>query len=128
LGQQTINEDARKDNMETRIMTQVEEVFAQTRLLRWSIPGIAHFFTMWGFFILASVYLEALGVLFYPKFAIPIVGTGAPLASFRTSSRWRCWQASPRSRSSASSANPRRSAARAGSMGRTPAAPGSSSS
>ena len=49
-------------------------MFGQTRLLRWSIPGIAHFFTMWGFFILASVYLEAYGVLFSPKFAIPFVG------------------------------------------------------
>jgi Fe-S oxidoreductase len=29
---------------------------------------------MWGFFVLASVYLEAFGVLFYPKFAIPFVG------------------------------------------------------
>ena len=73
-GQKTIDEDARKDNMKTRIMTQVEEVFAQTRLLRWNVAGVAHFFTMWGFFILGTVYLEAFGVLFYPKFAIPFVG------------------------------------------------------
>ena len=50
------------------------EVFGQTRLLRWSIPGIAHFFTMWGFFVLATVYLEAYGVLFDPKFHLPVVG------------------------------------------------------
>jgi Fe-S oxidoreductase len=73
-GQPTRDEDARKDNIPTRIATQFKEVFGQTRLLRWSIPGIAHFFTMWGFFILASVYLEAYGVLFSPKFAIPFVG------------------------------------------------------
>ena len=73
-GQKTIDEDARKDDLKTRITTQITEVFGQTRLLRWSIPGIAHFFTMWGFFILGSVYLEAFGVLFYPKFAIPFVG------------------------------------------------------
>src|SRR6476620_10225222 len=66
-------ENSRKDNLGKRITTQFEEVFGQTRLLRWSIPGIAHFFTMWGFFILASVYVEAFGVLFYPKFAIPFV-------------------------------------------------------
>ena len=74
-GVKTIDEDARKDNLKTRIMTQVEEVFAQTRLLRWNVAGAAHFFTMWGFFILGSVYLEAFGVLFYPAFAIPFVGT-----------------------------------------------------
>jgi Fe-S oxidoreductase len=73
-GQKTIDEDARKDDLKTRITTQLTEVFGQTRLLRWSVPGIAHFFTMWGFFVLASVYLEAFGVLFYPKFAIPFVG------------------------------------------------------
>ena len=73
-GAKTIDEGARKDNLSERITTQFKEVFAQTRLLRWSIPGIAHFFTMWGFFILATVYLEAFGVLFYPKFAIPFVG------------------------------------------------------
>lgn len=73
-GQKTSDEHGRKDNLGTRITTQITEVFGQTRLLRWSIPGIAHFFTMWGFFILASVYLEAYGVLFNPKFAIPFVG------------------------------------------------------
>ena len=73
-GKKTIDEGARKDDLKTRITTQFTEVLGQTRLLRWSIPGIAHFFTMWGFFVLASVYLEAYGVLFNPKFAIPFVG------------------------------------------------------
>jgi Fe-S oxidoreductase len=73
-GQPTLDEDARKDNIPTRFLTQMKEVFGQTRLLKWSIPGLAHFFTMWGFFILASVYLEAYGVLFNPRFAIPFIG------------------------------------------------------
>ncbi len=64
----------RTDDLGTRIKTQIEEVFGQTRLLRWSLPGLAHFFTMWGFFILLTVYIEAYGVLFSPKFAIPFVG------------------------------------------------------
>ncbi|MBV8928946.1 MAG: hypothetical protein JO152_07465, partial [Mycobacteriaceae bacterium] len=65
---------ARTDDMGRRIGTQVEEVFGQTRLLRWTIPGLAHFFTMWGFFVLATVYLEAYGTLFQPNFHIPLVG------------------------------------------------------
>ena len=73
-GQPTLDEGGRKNDLKDRITTQFKEVFAQTRLLRWSIPGIAHFFTMWGFFVLGSVYLEAFGVLFNPSFAIPIVG------------------------------------------------------
>jgi Fe-S oxidoreductase len=64
----------RTDNMGTRIWTQVAEVLGQRRLLKWSLPGLAHFFTMWGFFILLTVYIEAYGVLFQPNFHIPIIG------------------------------------------------------
>ena len=35
---------------------------------------LAHFFTMWGFFILLTVYIEAYGLLFQPNFHIPIIG------------------------------------------------------
>lgn len=73
-GQPLSESNNRKDNLKKRITTQFEEVFGQTRLLRWSIPGIAHFFTMWGFFILGSVYVEAFGQLVDHDFHIPIVG------------------------------------------------------
>ncbi len=73
-GAKTSVENNRKDNLGKRITTQFEEVFGQTRLLKWSIPGIAHFFTMWGFFILGSVYVEAFGLLVVRDFAIPFVG------------------------------------------------------
>ena len=73
-GQKTSDEDGRKDNLGTRIATQIKEVFGQTRLLKWSIPGLAHFFTMWGFFILGSVYVEAYGLLFVHDFHIPFIG------------------------------------------------------
>src|ERR1700759_4734447 len=64
----------RTDNLGTRIWTQIAEVFGQSRLLKWSIPGLAHFFTMWGFFILLTVYIEAYGFLFQENFHIPIIG------------------------------------------------------
>ena len=64
----------RTKDIGTRIWTQIAEVFGQRRLLKWSIPGLAHFFTMWGFFILITVYIEAYGTLFQPNFHIPIVG------------------------------------------------------
>src|SRR5215204_133367 len=73
-GVKTSVENNRKDHLGKRITTQFEEVFGQTRLLKWSIPGLAHFFTMWGFFILATVYLEAYGLLFVHDFHIPFVG------------------------------------------------------
>jgi Fe-S oxidoreductase len=73
-GAKTSVENNRKDDLGKRITTQFQEVFGQTRLLKWSIPGLAHFFTMWGFFILGSVYVEAFGLLVIRDFAIPFVG------------------------------------------------------
>ncbi len=73
-GAKTSVENNRKDNLKKRITTQFEEVFGQTRLLKWSIPGMAHFFTMWGFFILGSVYVEAFGQVVDHDFHIPFVG------------------------------------------------------
>ncbi|MGH3598602.1 MAG: FeS-binding protein, partial [Mycobacterium sp.] len=64
----------RTDDVGERIWTQIAEVFGQRRLLKWSIPGLAHFFTMWAFFILLTVYIEAYGLLFQPDFHIPIIG------------------------------------------------------
>jgi Fe-S oxidoreductase len=64
----------RTDHVGTRIWTQVTEVLGQRKLLKWSIPGVAHFFTMWGFIILLTVYIEAYGLLFQPNFHIPIIG------------------------------------------------------
>lgn len=64
----------RTDNLGTRIWTQISEVLGQRRLLKWSIPGLAHFFTMWGFFILLTVYIEAYRLLFEERFHIPVIG------------------------------------------------------
>src|SRR5690348_5521851 len=73
--------DDRKENLGERLRTQVVEVFGQRKLLRWSVPGLAHFFTFWAFVILASVYLEAYGALFDPDFHIPLIGRW-PLLGF----------------------------------------------
>ncbi|MFF1611160.1 (Fe-S)-binding protein [Amycolatopsis sp. NPDC058278] len=69
----------RSDDLGARVFAQVREVFGQRKLLKWSVPGLAHFFTFWGFVILASVYLEAYGALFDEKFAIPWIGHWAVL-------------------------------------------------
>src|SRR5947209_4011682 len=64
----------RTDNVGSRVWAQISEVFGQRKLLKWSVPGVAHLLTMWGFFILITVYIEAYGTLFTPNFHIPIVG------------------------------------------------------
>src|SRR5579863_9642829 len=55
--------------------TEVVEVAGQKKLLQWTVPGLAHFFTMWGFTILMTTILEAYGSLFDRDFHIPLIGT-----------------------------------------------------
>ena len=57
-----------------RIGLQFVEVFGQKRLLKWSVPGIAHAVTFWAFIILTLTIIEAVGALFDPHFAIPLIG------------------------------------------------------
>ncbi|TVT19999.1 (Fe-S)-binding protein [Amycolatopsis rhizosphaerae] len=64
----------RTEHLGRRVRTHLAEVFGQRKLLKWSLPGAAHFFTFWGFVILATVYLEAYGSLFSERFAIWWVG------------------------------------------------------
>ncbi|WP_051898951.1 (Fe-S)-binding protein [Sciscionella sediminilitoris] len=60
----------RTKDIGARAWAQLTEVFGQRKLLKWSVPGIAHFFTFWAFVILLTVYLEAYGSLFQSGFAI----------------------------------------------------------
>ncbi|MBP2708117.1 (Fe-S)-binding protein [Microbispora sp. RL4-1S] len=68
-------------NVGAEVKAQLVEVFGQRKLLKWTPSGTAHFFVMWAFFILATVYLEAYGSLIQgaitgkPDFHIPIIGT-----------------------------------------------------
>ena len=63
-----------------RAEAELVEVAGQRKLLQWTVPGLAHFFTMWGFTILMTTILEAYGALFEPTFHIPLVGTDNWLA------------------------------------------------
>ncbi|MFN2535023.1 MAG: heterodisulfide reductase-related iron-sulfur binding cluster [Pseudonocardiaceae bacterium] len=69
----------RAADLGARLRTQLTEVLGQRRLLKWTIPGLAHFFTFWGFVILLTVYIEAYGALFNEHFAIPLIGHWAVL-------------------------------------------------
>jgi len=54
---------------------EVVEVAGQRKLLAWTVPGLAHFFTMWGFTVLLLTIIEAYGDLFNRGFHIPGFGT-----------------------------------------------------
>jgi heterodisulfide reductase subunit C/TM2 domain-containing membrane protein YozV len=57
-----------------RLRAELVEVFGQRKLLKRPIPGLAHFFTFWGFVILLTTIAEAYGELFSDTFALPVVG------------------------------------------------------
>ena len=63
------------------LKTQLVEVFGQKKLLKWSIPGAAHFFVFWAFLILGTVYLEAYGAMISrdPGWHFLVFGTWGPL-------------------------------------------------
>jgi Fe-S oxidoreductase len=64
----------RLDGIGQRAKDQLMEVFGQRKLLKWTVPGAAHFFTFWGFVVLAATIVEAYGALFDRDFAIPLIG------------------------------------------------------
>src|ERR671922_98436 len=64
-----------------RVWAELVEVFGQRKLLKRPIPGLAHFFTFWGFVILLTTIAEAYGELFDERFALPLVGRW-PLLGF----------------------------------------------
>jgi len=63
----------------SRVWAEVTEVLGQRKLLKRPVPGLAHFFTFWGFLVLLTTILEAYGELFDDRFALPLVGHNALL-------------------------------------------------
>ena len=56
--------------LRTRAEAELVEVGGQRKLLRWTVPGLAHAFTFWGFTVLLFTIIEAYGDLFKKTFAI----------------------------------------------------------
>jgi len=73
--------DRLRRNVAQTAGAEVTEVAGQRKLLKWTVPGLAHFFTMWGFTILLFTIVEAYGDLFDPTFHIPGIGT-SPVLGF----------------------------------------------
>jgi Fe-S oxidoreductase len=58
----------------TDLEAQAAEVIGQRKLLKWTVPGMAHAATFWGFLVLMLTILEAYGSLFQRTFSIPWIG------------------------------------------------------
>ncbi len=72
----------RFENVGAQVKAELLDVFAQRKLLRRSVPGLAHFFTFWGFVILMFTIVESYGDLFSKTFAIWGFGRARALGFF----------------------------------------------
>ena len=58
-----------------RVEAEATEVLGQKKLLKWTIPGVAHVFAFWGFLILGITVVTAFGELVIEHWHVPIIGT-----------------------------------------------------
>ena len=65
----------RTSEVPTRLEAEATEVLGQKKLLKWTVPGIAHVFVFAGFLILGITVVEAVFELFIHGFAFPFIGT-----------------------------------------------------
>ena len=65
----------RTAHLPQRVQAEAVEVLGQRKLLKWTVPGIAHFLAFWGFIILGITVVTAFGELVIENFHVPIVGT-----------------------------------------------------
>jgi Fe-S oxidoreductase len=67
----------RLDDIPTRVGREATVVLGQRKLLQRAGPGLMHAFIFWGFLVLLTTIAEAIGSVFQPAFAIPLIGRSA---------------------------------------------------
>jgi Fe-S oxidoreductase len=65
---------SRFDDLTKRVELEGTVVLGQRKLLQRFIPGIMHAFIFWGFLVLLTTIVEAVGEVFQRSFSIPLVG------------------------------------------------------
>jgi Fe-S oxidoreductase len=64
----------RSGDLPRRVSREAGEVLGQRKLLQRALPGVMHAMIFWGFLILITTILEALGQAVDPGFALPLIG------------------------------------------------------
>ncbi len=57
-----------------RVARETGQVLGQRKLFQRALPGLMHAFIFWGFLVLLTTILEALGQVVDPNFALPFIG------------------------------------------------------
>ncbi|MEV6963410.1 Fe-S oxidoreductase, partial [Streptomyces sp. NPDC051207] len=79
---QPVPAGTRTDNPYRRSVTLVKEFLGHTRMNRWGVIGIAHWFVAIGFYTLLLTLANAFGQLFKPDWVLPVLGHWLPYELF----------------------------------------------
>jgi Fe-S oxidoreductase len=71
-------EGARTDDPTSRTKTLAKEFVGHTRMNRWGVVGVAHWFVAVGFLTLGLTIVNAYGQLFKADWILPVIGTWLP--------------------------------------------------
>ena len=80
---------ARTGNPGQRVKTVAKEFLGHTRMNKWGVVGVAHWFVATGFFCLVLTLVTAYGQLFSADFALPLIGALVAVRAFDRSGRLR---------------------------------------
>ncbi|MEU3030931.1 (Fe-S)-binding protein [Streptomyces incarnatus] len=79
---QPVPAGTRTNDPTQRTITVAKEFLGHTRMNRWGIVGVAHWFVAVGFFSLLLTIVNAIGQLFKADWILPVIGDWAPYNMF----------------------------------------------
>ncbi|MFG2831924.1 heterodisulfide reductase-related iron-sulfur binding cluster [Streptomyces sp. NPDC048434] len=79
---QPVPAGTRTDDPAQRTLTVAKEFLGHTRMNRWGVVGVAHWFVAVGFFSLLLTIVNAIGQLFQSDWLIPVIGDWLPYEVF----------------------------------------------
>ncbi|MFF4603596.1 (Fe-S)-binding protein [Streptomyces sp. NPDC001339] len=79
---QSVPAGTRTDDPAQRTVTVVREFLGHTRMNRWGVVGVAHWFVAVGFFSLLLTIVNAVGQVFKADWLLPVIGDWAPYNVF----------------------------------------------
>ncbi|MEV0274809.1 (Fe-S)-binding protein [Streptomyces sp. NPDC050610] len=79
---QPVPAGSRTDDPKQRTITVAKEFLGHTRMNRWGVVGVAHWFVAVGFFSLLLTIVNAIGQLFKADWILPVIGDWAPYNVF----------------------------------------------
>ncbi|MFJ9589496.1 (Fe-S)-binding protein [Streptomyces acidicola] len=79
---QDVPAGTRTDDWKSRTLTVAREFLGHTRMNRWAVVGVAHWFVAVGFFSLVLTLVNAFGQLFKADWVLPLIGHWLPYEMF----------------------------------------------